>query len=53
MKRESGDYIQDAIDAMAKSMEFVEGMGYEDFIHDAGSKSGLISNTLLKHFNAC
>jgi uncharacterized protein with HEPN domain len=34
MKREIGDYIQDAIDAMAKSMEFVEGMKYEDFMHD-------------------
>ena len=34
MKRESGDYIEDAIDAMNKSMKFVEGMGYEDFIHD-------------------
>lgn len=34
MKREIGDYLQDTIDAMTKSMEFVEGMEYEDFIHD-------------------
>lgn len=34
MKREIGDYIQDAIDAMAKSMEFIEGMKYEDFVQD-------------------
>ena len=32
MKRESGDYIEDVIDAMNKSMKFVEGMGYEDFM---------------------
>jgi uncharacterized protein with HEPN domain len=34
MRREIGDYIQDAIDAMAKSMEFINGMNYEDFIQD-------------------
>ena len=34
MKRESGDYIEDVIDAMNKSIEFVKDMEYEDFIHD-------------------
>jgi len=34
MKREIGDYVQDIIDSMVKSMKFVEGMKYEAFIHD-------------------
>ncbi|MEE8167450.1 MAG: DUF86 domain-containing protein [Candidatus Hydrothermarchaeales archaeon] len=34
MKREVGDYIQDVIDATNKGMRFVEGVEYEDFIHD-------------------
>lgn len=34
MKREIGDYIQDVVDAMDKSMEFINGMDYEDFTRD-------------------
>jgi uncharacterized protein with HEPN domain len=34
MTREVGDYIEDIIDALSKSMKFVEGMKYEDFIRD-------------------
>lgn len=34
MKREIGDHIEDIVDAMSKSIRFVEGMGYEDFIGD-------------------
>lgn len=34
MKREAGDYIEDIIDAMSKSMKFIEDMEHEDFIHD-------------------
>lgn len=34
MKREVGDYIEDIIGALNKSMKFVEGMEYEDFIRD-------------------
>ncbi|MBT9149828.1 MAG: hypothetical protein DDT28_01265 [Dehalococcoidia bacterium] len=31
MIRDAGDYIQDVIDAMNKSMKFVEGIGYSEF----------------------
>lgn len=34
MKREVGDYIEDIIGALNKSMKFVEGMEYEDFFRD-------------------
>jgi len=34
MKREFRDYIQDVIDATNKSMKFVGGMEYEDFVQD-------------------
>jgi uncharacterized protein with HEPN domain len=34
MKREAGDYIEDIIGALSKSMKFVEGTEYEDFIRD-------------------
>jgi len=34
MKREAGDYIEDVIGAMIKSVNFIEGMGYQDFIRD-------------------
>lgn len=34
MNREIGDYIQDVLDAITKSMEFIEGMEYEEFLHD-------------------
>jgi uncharacterized protein with HEPN domain len=34
MKMEIGDYVQDIIDAINKGVVFVEGMEYEDFVHD-------------------
>ncbi|MEW5761156.1 MAG: DUF86 domain-containing protein [Candidatus Thermoplasmatota archaeon] len=34
MKRDIRDYIQDVIDATNKSMEFVGGMEFKDFIQD-------------------
>lgn len=34
MNREIGDYVQDVIDVMGKSMKFIEGMEYEEFIRD-------------------
>lgn len=34
MKREVGDYIEEVIDAMSKSMKFIEGMEQEEFICD-------------------
>jgi uncharacterized protein with HEPN domain len=34
MTREAADYIEDIIDALSKSTKFLEGMEYEDFIHD-------------------
>ena len=34
MTREVGDYIEDIIDALNKSMKFVEGMEYENFVGD-------------------
>lgn len=34
MKREVGDYIQDVINATSSGMKFVEGMEYDDFVHD-------------------
>lgn len=34
MKREFRDYIQDVIDATSKGIKFVEGVEYEEFIHD-------------------
>ena len=34
MKREYRDYIKDIIDAMNKAMKFVEGMDFDEFIHD-------------------
>ena len=34
MKREVGDYIQDIVDAMEKTLRFVEGLSYGEFIED-------------------
>lgn len=34
MKREIGDYIDDIISAMDKSINFTENMSYENFIRD-------------------
>ena len=34
MKRETGDYIEDIINAMEKAMSFIEGMSYGEFIED-------------------
>ena len=34
MKREIGDYIQDIIDAMDKTMEFIGNLSYDEFIKD-------------------
>ncbi len=34
MKREIQDYIEDIINAMNKTMEFVENMSYEEFARD-------------------
>jgi len=34
MKREIGDYIEDIIEAMNASMEFVSDMSYDDFVED-------------------
>ena len=34
MKREIGDYIQDIVDAMQNTIEFVNAMNYEDFARD-------------------
>ena len=34
MKRGIGDYIQDIIDAMDKTMEFIGNLSYDEFIKD-------------------
>jgi len=34
MKREVGDYIEDIISAMDKSIDFVKNISYEEFIRD-------------------
>ena len=34
MKKEIGDFIEDIVDAMDKSVNFVEGMSYEGFAQD-------------------
>lgn len=34
MKREVGDYIEDIVDAMAKAINFVKDISYEEFIQD-------------------
>lgn len=34
MKREIGDYIEDIISAMDKSLDFVKNMSYEEFTRD-------------------
>nr|MDO8078589.1 hypothetical protein [Candidatus Freyarchaeota archaeon] len=31
MKREAGDFIEDIVDAINKSLKFVEGMSFEEF----------------------
>lgn len=34
MKREIGDYVQDVIESMEKSMDFIKGMSYDEFARD-------------------
>ena len=34
MTRDVRDYLNDVVDAMGKSIQFVEGMSYEDFAND-------------------
>ena len=34
MTRETGDYIQDILDAIEAASSFIEGMSYDDFIAD-------------------
>ena len=34
MKRETGDFIEDIMDAMNKALKFIEGMSYEEFAQD-------------------
>lgn len=42
MSREFEDYILDIIDAIDKSMEFVENMDYEEFIQDYKTQFAVI-----------
>ena len=34
MKRETGDYIEDILEAMTNAIEFTKGMSYDEFVKD-------------------
>jgi len=42
MKKEFLDYIEDIIEAMDKSMKFVEGKEYDDFLRDDKTNSAVV-----------